>query len=201
MKQRSADDYVPDWPPQQSTSARLPEDGWHLFSVTIMECLFENVGESKPYMNVTAEITSEPFSGVTFRFRVYLHTACEWRVRFFLGKFEYPKELLSSDPPTIRRTSVVGLSGQVMALVTSEGGAKDFDIVAFGHLSDPELERRYAKQRRQAQVEEEAVDVQQDVKDADKTREPGDEEYQASDEDLPANLWPETKPEEDEWPE
>ena len=205
-------EYRPDWPSRDPGAARVPEDGWHLLAIVVRDFTFENVGHEKPYANVSVEVTSPAYQGLKFMFRLYLHAACEWRVRFFLGKFEYPKELLTADPPVIRRSGIIGLEGQVMVLVTSEGGVKDFDIQAFGHLSDPELERRYAKQRRQAQVEEEAVDIHEDVRQADAApamREPGDEpgQYIASDEDLPENLWPEgdsqnkpTAVEGDEWP-
>ncbi len=155
------DDYSPQgWDAGPEQGQAVPNDGWHLICARCETAEFVDIGMEKPYVHVSAVVTSPEYAGLRFTFRIYLHPKAQNWARYALVKGGYDRELLAANPPVIRCSAIVGLEWLLLVLITSESGFLEWDIKGFGHADegDPDLERRYFRMRGQQPQAEESVD-------------------------------------------
>lgn len=120
--------------------------GRYIFQVAVKTCLFRDTEKEKPYMQITFKVLTGTQKGFDFENRIYISKKAEWRVRFFLKKFDYPAQLLEATSPILKKPAIEGLQGKVLAIFEEDNyGMLKCDVKAFDHLEGTEIEEKEAK--------------------------------------------------------
>lgn len=151
------------------------QPGKYVFPVRVKSLQFRDTTKEKSYMSVVFLVLDGANKDFEFDERVYLSKKAEWRARWFLKKFGYPEEYLSSEQPVLKKSKIEGLEGKVLVEVTLDNmemlkvEVKKFDYIAGTEIEEA-LEKEAKKQEElplQAGTDAEpntAIDVEQDIK-------------------------------------
>jgi hypothetical protein len=132
---------------KREQSGEAPPVGVYIWPVKVMSADYYDVRTDKPFilLRVTIEDTEtrqSEFAGFSFDFRLYVNKNSEGWARWMLKKFGYPDEAgLSAKKPSIRRSLIVGLLGEVIVWVRVKGNYLNFDVKGFQRPGEDELEK------------------------------------------------------------
>src|SRR5271157_1857023 len=100
-------DATPKWP-------KPPPEGVYVWLVEIKKVVFNTENDEKPYMRWHTVVLEGAQKDYPFDFSVYYSVrAAKW-CRYALLKFGYPKELLDTDNPVLRKREIEGKRGKVL---------------------------------------------------------------------------------------
>lgn len=141
------DEITPQWGKQVA-----PPVGIYIWPLRVVEVSPKDSGTDKPYLLTKVQILADgQFLGFEFDFRLYYSIKAEKWCKYFLKKFNYPKEYLDTVSPILKQSSIKGLSGKARVHVTfDQAGDQEYvnyDMKGFEHLNETELEEKLAKER------------------------------------------------------
>ena len=137
------EEYTPSW----DQGPQL-DKGDYIWIVNVKKCTFRDIDKDKPFMVVEFVVSEGPQKDFEFDNRIYINKKAEWRVRWFLKKFDYPEKYLESAAPVLKKSVIEGLRGKVHVEMGEDNyGMLKADIKGFDHPNGTELEEKLAKKK------------------------------------------------------
>jgi hypothetical protein len=122
------------------------EPGKYGWTVEVKKCTFRNTDKEKPFMKIGFVVLEGDKAGFEFDDDVYITKKAEWRVRYFLKKFDYDPVLLERQPPLLQKAKIEGLRGKVLVEISTDNfGMLKTEVKKFDHLGGDEIEKELGK--------------------------------------------------------
>lgn len=141
--------------------------GRYIWLIHISAATPKDTDKEKPYVKIDCVVIEGDQAGYKFNFRLYITKAARGWATYFLKKFNYPEELLATDPPRLVRAKLEGLEGKILVdLSESPNYGLQVDAKGFDRVDGDELEKKMNPEvaTQLAPEDEPEIDIFGDVK-------------------------------------